>query len=63
MTQTMLGKKLHCLFYFYLGDLVSKGITYNDFFKLYNLYNWLMHKSITLNDKYGLDVWGNVEDE
>lgn len=59
---------------FFLGDLASKPMHWemfnNDFplsvwicSKNYDIYNWLMLKSVVINDKYDFGIWLPYNDD
>jgi hypothetical protein len=50
----MIFQKFLCLLLYYLGDLACK---LNDF----KLYQYLMLKSVDVNDKYKLGFWKEIE--
>lgn len=49
----MIFWKLYCIILYYVGDLACKM----DYFELYQ---YLMTKSVFINDKYKLKVWKEV---
>lgn len=45
--------KIYCLLLYYCGDLACK-------FGDYNLYQFLMLKSVEINDRHNLKIWKEV---
>lgn len=45
--------KLYCLIFYYLGDIACR-------FGDYNLYQFLMLKSVDINDRHNLKIWKEV---
>lgn len=53
----------YCNFLFFLGHYWSRLILKFDCMGwTYPVYNYLMIKSVGVNDKYGFDVWGEVDE-
>ena len=59
---------------YFLGDIASKPLNMNwaqedgsraEYWtgKVYNVYNWLMLKSVDFNDKSDCNIWGPCESE